>query len=132
MTTVVDVLAAVAAKLAVAFDDPAVAVWPCPPDATALPAVWPELLNGGGVSGAAASLTPVTVRCVYVPAPKQNASQHAELAAGVDLLAAALAAPIAAAVVLDAASWTLDAVTIGGADYDAVLYDLALSHHLTC
>ena len=123
--TVAEVVAAVAARLAAVFGD--VAVWDTPPNATALPAVWPEAVNGTG-PGALAS---TTVRVVYVPAPRQNTVQHGELVAAVDRLHAAFLAGLPS-IVTDQLYWSIDAVEVGGTAYDAVVYDLALSHHLTC
>ncbi len=130
MTTTADVLAAVGARLTAAFDDPAVAVWPDgPPDATGTPAVWPEVLGGGG-PGSDSPLRPVSVRVVYVPAPR--AGGHADLVAAADALNAAFAARLDPAVAYSDRVWRIDAVDVGGVTHDAVLYDLNLSHHLTC
>ncbi|HEY6416335.1 MAG TPA: hypothetical protein VIX41_08860 [Acidimicrobiales bacterium] len=108
-------------------------VWPLnPPDSTGLPAVWAELSSGGGASFEHPTMTPLVVRIVAVVAPQPTANEHAAFADVVDALDAGFRPPLAANIVTQSRSWTIDTVEVGGTDRNAVLYDLVTAHHPTC
>lgn len=103
-----------------------------PPDATGFPAVWAELAAGGGASFDYPTLTPLVVRIVAVVAPQPTPAQHQQFADVIDALDAGFLPPLASDVATSTRTWTIDTAEVGGADRDAVLYDLALAHSLTC
>ena len=130
MRTVTDVTVLAAARLPVIFAGlSGWNVWDDgPPDATGLPAVWLELAAGGGIDYDNPTLTPVTLRIVAAVTPQPGPAQHAAFATAIDALDAGYRQPLASDVATRSRTWTIDTVEIGGADRDAVLYDLALAY----
>jgi hypothetical protein len=107
--------------------------WPdAPPDATGLPAVWVELLSGGGVDYDNPTLRPLTLRVVAVPNPAAGQpDRHRAMAEVIDTLEAGFATRLADDITAGTRVWSIDTAEVGGADYDAALYDIALSY-ATC
>jgi len=127
--TVAEAFAAIVAALDRLFAASSFAVWPGPPEATALPAVWPEYessftgsdrLNGGVV----------IFRLVAAIAPQSHAAEYAALYDAHDrfdtISATELGNPIAGR------TGRLDVVQIGGADVAALLYSLTVARALPC
>jgi len=124
--TLVDVLAAVNARLAATFDDPGLALWDGPPaTVNATPALWPSVLAGNGDPRRD---RPVTLRVVWVPVPRENRRQWPDLYAAVDDLNACFDTPLGSGILTTARSWTFDTVDVGGVSRDALLYELALTY----
>ena len=128
MSGVADVYALAAGRLATVVGPLAGwSVWPAPPDATGLPAVWLELSAGGGADYDNPTLAPLVLRIVAVPLPQAQPQMHAVMADLIDTLDAGYRPPLASTVVTGPRTWTIDTAEVGGTDYDALLYDLALA-----
>lgn len=128
MSTVADVLAAVAAAL------PALDGWrvvDVPPPTTGLPAMWVELVGGGGTMTNPLGV-PLTVRVVAVPRPQPTPAAYPLLADLVDALDTALRPVAVPGGAVTDARWRLDRVDVGAVAHTAVLYDLTATHHPTC
>lgn len=127
--TLAEAFAAIVAALDRLFTDSPFAVWPGPPEATALPAVWPEYessftgsdrINGGVV----------IFRLVAAIAPQAHAAEYAALYDAHDrfdqITATELGNPIAGR------TGRLDTVAIGGVDHTALSYSLTVARALPC
>lgn len=127
--TTAELLGAVGAALAVAFAGDDWAVWPVPPDATAVPAVWPELAASSATGSRAAGCA-MTVQCVAAIAAQVHAAEYGRIADAHDRLdtitAGALGAQIAARTAVVAA------VDIGGIEHTALLYSLTIDRPPQC
>jgi hypothetical protein len=127
--TVAEIFAAVAAALRAAFTPSVFAVWDNPPDATAVPAVWPEYSssftpsdrNAGGV---------IVFRLVAAIAPQTATAETAVICDAHDRFDTINAAAVDAAIAGRTA--TLEAVQIGGVDHTALAYQLTVARGLPC
>jgi hypothetical protein len=128
--TIAELLAAVAAAIVAAFADAdGWAVWDGPPDATALPAVWPELASTYA-AGARATGSATTVQIVAVIAPQTSPAETATVADAHDRLDTIGPAAIGAAIQTRQA--VLGPVDIGQITHTALLYSLTLDRPLPC
>lgn len=125
LVNLTDVMAAVTDRLTAEIDDPGIVVWATPPEVEGrLPAVWADIVAGGGPS---ARDRPVTVRVYWVPAQAQaNAQIAPALWAAVDVLDAAFVVPLPSGVVITSRYWTRDGVSIGDVTRDCLTYDLSI------
>ncbi len=127
--TIAELLAAFAAAITSAFDGSDWAVWPQPPDQTAVPAVWPELSNGnGGASNRADATT--SVRVVAAIAAQVSAAEYSRIGDAIDRCLSILSSAVGAA--FRGRSWVVGTVQIGGVDHTAVLFTYTVDHPLPC
>jgi hypothetical protein len=125
--TLAELFAALGAALGSAFTD--WAVWPHPPDATALPAVWPEYDTGhtaGGVLGQ------VAFKVVAAIAAQTSAAEYSRLFEAHDRLAAIGAAELGGGVGIVSRDDFVSTVTVGQTEHTALLYTFTLSIPLPC
>lgn len=125
--TIAEVLAAVAAAVATLFGDDTWAVWPQPPDATALPAVWPELAQ----TFTAGTTATVGVRVVAAIAPQVTGAEYARLTDAADRLETLRASSLGG-VAIQNRSGIVGEVEIGAVPHTALLYTLTLDRPLPC
>jgi hypothetical protein len=126
--TAAELLAALATALASVFGE-GWAVWPTPPDQTALPAVWPQFA-GGSRTGSRATGAPTSITAVAAIAPQTAAAENAAIADAVDRLDTITASALGAAIT--AGSWVVGEIEIGQIPHTAVLYQFTLDRPLPC
>jgi len=132
--TITELFAVVAAALELAFATPGAdgtkwARWPGPPDATGLPAVWPEF-SDTFTAGARATGGAVAVRVVAAIAPQISAAEYSRLFDAHDRLDAITT--ISPELVQTSRSAILGPVEIGGIEHTALLYTFTLDRPLPC
>lgn len=129
VVTTAELFAAMVAALTAAFDGSKFAVWAGPPDATSLPAVWPELDSTFIGPGRNAGGT-MAIRVVAAIAPQVHAGEYTAIFDAHDRLdtigAGTLGAEISARTAL------LDVVQIGGVDHTALAYTITAGRSLPC
>jgi len=126
--TLAELFAAFGAALASAFPSPW-AVHPFPPDATAIPAVWPEYETehiAGGV------LTQIGLRVVAAIAAQTSPAEYARIFEARDRLVSITAASLGGGVGITARDSYVGAVTIGQTEHTALLYTFTLTIPLAC
>jgi hypothetical protein len=124
--TVAEVFAAVVAALEVAFGGSRFKVWPTPPDATALPAVWPQFDSSNTAAGRNAGGT-VSLLLVAALAPQTAAAENAAMADAHDRFDT-----IGTDMEIPGRFANLGPITIGGVDHTALLYTLTVARGLPC
>lgn len=127
--TVAELLAAFAAAITSAFDGSGWAVWPQPPDQTAVPAIWPQPV-GGSRTGSRAAGAPTSITAVAAIAPQTAAAENAAIADAVDRLDTIVAGRLGAAITNG--SWVVAEIEIGQIPHTAVLYQFTLDRPLPC
>jgi hypothetical protein len=124
--TAAEVFAALGAALEATFDE-SWAVWPCPPDQTALPAVWPEY-DGGHTAGTITGT--VSLRVVAAIPAQPSAAEYERLLAAHDLLNTI--DKLGPGVGVTSRDDFIGQVTIGQTEHTALLYTFTLSIPLPC
>ena len=127
--TVAELLAAFAAAITSAFDGSGWAVWPQPPDQTAVPAIWPQPA-GGSRTGSRAAGAPTSITAIAAIAPQTAVAENAAIADAVDRLDAIPAGRLGVAIT--GASWVVAEIEIGQIPHTAVLYQFTLDRPLPC
>lgn len=128
--TLAELFAAVVAALEAAFTGSKFKVWPGPPDATALPAVWPQFVTSFRGAGRNAGGS-VPVQIVVAIAPQIHVAECAALYDAHDRLDTIGSAALANSPISGGAG-NLGSVDIGGVTYTALLYDLTVARSLPC
>jgi hypothetical protein len=122
--TIAEVFAAVVAAMTAAFTPSPFAVWPTAPDQTALPAVWPEFNTTDTRAGRQGTVSLVLVAAL---APQTSAAENAAISDAHDRFDT-----IALDMEISSRIGTLGPITIGGAEYTALLYTLTVARGLPC
>lgn len=125
--TVAELFAAIVAALTAAFDGSKFAVWAGPPDATALPAVWPEFDGSYTAAGRNAGGN-VAVRVVAAIAPQVHEAEMVTVFDAHDRLDAMLPAGVE----MSSRAAALEVIQIGGVDHTALTYTITAGRALPC
>jgi hypothetical protein len=126
MSTRAVLLEAMAAALAATFDE-SWTVWPTPPDASSVPAVWPEYDSAqatGNITGT------INVKVVVVVAPQVSPAMNDRLADAADLLDTIGGDKLGAGISFR--TDFLTTVVLGGVDHTALNYTFTLTRTLPC
>lgn len=126
--TVAELLAVFAAWLATVFTGTGWAVWPAPPDQTAVPAVWPEYASSYTAPAAGSS---VAVTVVAAIAAQIHTAEYDAIADAHDRLDVLTAADLPGCQI---SSWaaSLGTVDIGAVTHTALLYTVTIDRPLPC
>ena len=127
--TIAELLAAFAAAITSVFDGSDWAVWPQPPDQTAVPAVWPEL-SSSSTGASPTSAATVAVRVVAAIAPKTSAAEYSAIADAHDRLDQ-IKSP-ANGVAIAGRQAFLDQVDIGQIPHTALMYVFTVDRPRPC
>ena len=131
--TAAELLAAVAAAIKAVFTNAGEfdgwSTWLTPPDATAVPAIWPQFA-GGSRTGGRATGAPTSITAVAAIAPQTAPAENAAIADAVDRLDSITASALGAAIT--GASWVVGEIEIGQIPHTAVLYQFTLDRPLPC
>jgi len=123
-----ELIAAMAVALGSAFDE-SWSVWPCPPDQTALPAVWPEYDTGhtaGTITGQRA------VRVWAAIKAQTSAAEYDRLLEAAERLDTISADKLGGSVGITSRDDFVSSVLIGQTEHTALAYTFTLSIPLPC